>query len=366
MITAIQRVLRTLTDAGFEAYVVGGYVRDHLIGRPTKDADITTSATPDQVEALFAQVHTPGKAHGTINVVVEGVLIDVTTYRSDGAYDNHRHPNDVVFATSLAEDVRRRDFTINALAMAPDGTITDLVGGQDDLKHQRLRAIGEPGQRLKEDALRILRALRFQSELGFFLEESLYAAMKEHASLIVHLSKERVMNELSKMLQGPYLTQALASYHDLRFEGLPSTLRDRPDLRLAEQCAIAHLQEGWDATAFPWTKQDHALVKAAATLSPSPPTPLDLYRLAFPRSLIKIGSIVYQWDEHAVMREYESLLIHTRSDLTIDGRDLLALGLTGPAIDAMFERLEDAVLHRVVPNKKAELLRWIKEQPDEN
>jgi tRNA nucleotidyltransferase (CCA-adding enzyme) len=184
MRSAIQEVLNRLENAGYDAYIVGGYVRDFLLGIQTKDCDITTNATPDQVESLFERVVTVGKVHGTIGVLLEGEMIEVTTYRIDGAYDDHRHPTNVTFTASLEADLMRRDFTINAMAMNKEGIITDLVGGQVDLQAKLIRAVGDPRVRLQEDALRILRAIRFQSVLGFTIESQLYEAMKHHASLI--------------------------------------------------------------------------------------------------------------------------------------------------------------------------------------
>ena len=361
MTDAIREVLVTLTEAGYDAYIVGGYVRDHLLGRPTGDCDIATSATPDEVEGLFSQVDSHAKQHGTIGVVCQGVVFEVTTFRRDGDYQDHRHPEAVTFSRSLSEDVVRRDFTVNALAMDQAGVILDLVGGQRDIEAKRLRAIGDPVIRLTEDALRILRALRFQSQLGFTLDTTLQAAMHECSPLVASLSKERVRDELMKLLAGPNLAQALTLYHSLSLPMLPKRLIARSDMSFVEQCAIAQQREGFDATAFPWTKEERGLLKAALGLAESPPSKFQLYSMAYPQAMIRIGTQLYHWNEKTLEQTWRSLVIHSRSDLQVNGHDVMALGVQGTTIETLLVAVEQAVIETTIPNEHLAIVAWMKE-----
>jgi len=363
---AIQQVLNMLESAGYEAYIVGGYVRDFLIGIETKDCDITTSATPDQVESLFDQVVTIGKVHGTIGVLVEGEMIEVTTYRIDGAYDNHRHPQSVTYTASLEEDLVRRDFTMNAMAMNKDGVIIDLVGGQNDLQAKLIRAVGDPDVRLQEDALRILRAIRFQSGLGFQIEEELLQAMQKHAFLIAQLSKERVLEELRKFLSGAFFKHALATYQTISIPGLPVKFVANQHLSVAEQFAVASLLEGYDATEWPWTKEEKQLLTQLATMASTSPTDLELYYMDNISSKLKVGALVYRWDDSMLNQRWQALPIHQRKDLAINGRDIVELGFQGPKIDAIFLAIEEAIILGQLDNKKESVIQWIKEKFDEH
>ena len=194
------RIIRTLEDAGFEARYVGGCVRDTLLGRPIHDWDIASQALPEDVLRLFSHCIPTGVRHGTVTVCLDGVSAEVTTYRCDGAYHDGRHPDGVRFVRRLAEDLSRRDFTINAMAMDTDGRITDLFGGQEDLSRRVVRCVGDPETRFREDALRMLRAYRFAAQLGFSLDTQTHAAIRRCAPLCAALSRERVREEAEKAL----------------------------------------------------------------------------------------------------------------------------------------------------------------------
>jgi tRNA nucleotidyltransferase (CCA-adding enzyme) len=206
-----KRILHTLTEHGYDAYIVGGYVRDHLMGRDSDDIDITTSATPDEVTAIFPTVKPTGKMFGGVTVFEGDYSFEVTTFRHESAYVKHRYPSEVTFSKELSDDVIRRDFTVNGLVMDQEETITDLVGGQADLASKTLRAIGDPTKRFEEDALRILRALRFISKLGFTLEQSTKDAIQASNHLVETVKIERIMQELDKILKGTFQNDALTA-----------------------------------------------------------------------------------------------------------------------------------------------------------
>lgn len=196
-------ILGRLTSAGYEAYIVGGCVRDSLLGRRPKDWDITTSARPQEVKALFERTIDTGIAHGTVTVMIDHEGYEVTTYRIDGEYEDCRHPKEVRFTSQLVEDLKRRDFTINAMAYNPDKGVVDEFDGIGDLKRKVIRCVGEPSERFDEDALRILRAVRFSAQLGFEIEERTCSAIRDKAPQLAHISAERIQMELVKILTSP-------------------------------------------------------------------------------------------------------------------------------------------------------------------
>ena len=208
-------ILETLRHAGFEAYIVGGCVRDMLMGREPHDFDVTTSALPEQVKGLFPKVFETGLKHGTVTVLAGGEPVEVTTFRTEGAYSDGRHPDFVEFTGSLEEDLARRDFTMNALAWNHQTGIQDYFGGQEDIRTGIIRAVGSPDARFKEDALRILRAIRFASVLGFEIEENTERALHDNKELLGKISAERIQVELTKLLTGPGAGRIVMKYVDV-------------------------------------------------------------------------------------------------------------------------------------------------------
>lgn len=195
-----QFIINTITEAGFEAYVVGGCVRDSLLGRIPQDWDITTSATPEQVKSLFRRTIDTGIRHGTVTVMLDKEGFEVTTYRIDGKYEDNRHPSEVTFTPSLEEDLKRRDFTINAMAYNENAGLVDLFGGINDMEKKLIRCVGDAKERFNEDALRILRAIRFSAQLGYTIEGQTRAAIQELAGNLSQISAERIQVELVKLL----------------------------------------------------------------------------------------------------------------------------------------------------------------------
>lgn len=209
--------LRKLIDSGHNAYLAGGCVRDMQLGLQPNDYDVTTSATPEEVQAIFDKTVPVGASFGVVKVIVEGRELDVATFRTDGLYSDNRRPDTVAYSKSAEEDVKRRDFTINALLMDIDGKITDYVGGLNDLKGRVLRTVGNPEDRFKEDSLRMLRAIRFSVRFRLDIDERVWTTIKAMSSGIKNVSKERVTDEMSKMFCHGYADRA---YLLLRTSGL--------------------------------------------------------------------------------------------------------------------------------------------------
>lgn len=210
-------VLKKLGSRGFEAYIVGGCVRDLMIKKVPDDFDIATNALPYEIKNCFEEhkIIDIGEKHGTVAIMIDSRKIEITTYRIDGIYSNNRHPDKVTFSCNLLDDLKRRDFTINAMAMNSNGELIDNFNGRYDLKNKIIRAVGDPKQRFNEDALRILRALRFASQLGFYPDEKTDGAIHRYANLIKNISAERIREEFIKILLGDNAEEILREYCDV-------------------------------------------------------------------------------------------------------------------------------------------------------
>lgn len=218
----VLKVMKTLQEAGYEAWLVGGCLRDLLMGREPHDYDLTTSARPETVQQLFPHHADTGIKHGTVMVIEDGIPVEVTTFRKEGKYSDSRHPDEVIFVDTIDEDLKRRDFTINAMAWNPEKGVLDLFDGKEDLKNGLIRAVGDPNVRIQEDALRMLRAWRFASQLGFEVEENTRKALKnpENIAKVKDLAVERVFEELTKILMSDH-PEVIAEMTDLLEPWIP-------------------------------------------------------------------------------------------------------------------------------------------------
>ena len=221
----VSYILNKLNDMGYEAYIVGGCIRDMIMERPPHDFDICTAASPQKVIEIFEadgkEVIPTGLQHGTVSVVVDGEVFEITTFRIDGAYEDGRHPSSVVFTTDIEKDLARRDFTINAMAYSPFIGLIDPFNGLEDIKKKVLRTVGNPKDRFEEDALRILRAVRFQAVLGFSIDFDTKAEMKAQRENLLKISKERICAEMNKMFEGAYLDKAINNFKDIMLSIVP-------------------------------------------------------------------------------------------------------------------------------------------------
>ena len=245
---AVRTAIGTLEGLGHECWAVGGCVRDAALSAQPHDWDLTTAALPEEISAAFAgySQNLAGVRHGTVGVLLDGQMLEITTYRVDGAYSDARHPDGVSFTRSLREDLARRDFTINAMAMHPEKGLFDPFGGLSDLREGLLRAVGEPDKRMQEDALRILRGLRFISRLGFRAEPRTETAFRENRALLGHISAERIAAELTGMLVGEHVYEVLLSYPDVIGTVLPEV---QPAAGF-DQHTPYHLYDVWGHTAL--------------------------------------------------------------------------------------------------------------------
>ncbi len=220
---AVKKTIEKLNRSGFEAFAVGGCVRDSLMGRKPNDWDVTTSASPAETMAVFRdyKVIETGIKHGTVTVIIDNNFLEITTYRIDGDYSDNRHPDKVNFTKNIKEDLARRDFTVNALAFNPKDGICDCFGGADDINNKIIRCVGDPDKRFSEDALRIMRALRFASVLGFEIEDKTAVSIRKNKYLLKNVATERKNSELSKMLCGKNAQRILMQFPDVISEIIP-------------------------------------------------------------------------------------------------------------------------------------------------
>lgn len=381
----VKYVLSRLENAGFAAYAVGGCIRDSLLGRAPGDWDAASSALPEQVMELFGEAALPtGARHGTVTVKAPGGSVEVTTFRADGAYADHRRPDSVRFVADIREDLSRRDFTINAMAAPLSGGIVDPFGGRDDLARGLVRCVGEPERRFEEDALRMFRALRFCARLGFELDGATREAIFEKSHLAAALAAERVRVEIIKTLPCPCprelgLMLGSGLLRPYSAPGGPvdfSVINTIPAWlpgRLTAFCALLERSERINTPEFlralkfsTWETRICSL-GAEAALAGLPDSPAGWKRLLrrigedAARAAAAAGRALYGRD---FAPELERVLTSGEcwrvADLAVGGGELLALGLSGREVGAALERLLEHVIERPQDNGRETLLRLLR------
>lgn len=382
-------ILAKMKESGFVAHVVGGSVRDSLIGRELGDFDITTNALPEETKSVFDgyRIIETGIKHGTVTLVLEGVPYEITTYRVDGDYKDNRHPDNVTFTDRLEEDLMRRDFTVNAMAYSPDIGLSDPFGGRGDAENKLIRAVGDPYKRFDEDALRILRALRFASVLGFEIEEMTAKAIRERGHLLSAISKERIYTELKKLVIGKDAPRILTSYSEviapllsgLSITALPdSELFDRAEMH-TRFAALFYLNsenpKEHSELAFTELKTDKltrsgvydalcAFDTIDFTTERAVLRALADHGETVVRDVLALGVLLGRYsDMETKMLDLvlESLKPYTVSALALRGGDIAALGYRGEAIGETLKKLLYAVIDGEVENEKSELIAYLVE-----
>lgn len=365
--------LKALKNAGFEAWCVGGAVRDMIMGKAPGDFDVTTSATPENVIEAFDRTVPTGIKHGTVTVIIDKMPIEVTTYRSDGKYSDHRAPDSVKYVTSVDDDLCRRDFTVNAICCSEDGKIYDPLNGAADISSKILRTVGEPEKRFSEDALRIMRLFRFSSQLGFDIERQSYEAAVKLSYLLKEISVERIFSELKKTFCGsrPQSLDSLLLCGALKFTGLPSypvgaSVKDCPAefaLRFAFYCK----HSGADAkTVLKNLRSDNKTITEAEIylkmLSMPHRTRNDIKRLLKAGGAEMTENLLKAYGKPCDVIDsiIQSGEPYTKSMLKIDGSDIASLGISGAMIGTVIDDLTDAVIDDCRKNSRDELISIIK------
>jgi len=380
---SVLHAIQSLNDAGYEAYIVGGCVRDSLMGKSPVDWDITTSALPEQTNKVFADHRTidTGMRHGTVTVITEDMPLEITTYRVDGAYSDGRHPDAVTFTPSLKEDLRRRDFTVNAMAYHPKHGIVDCHGGQADIRNRIIRCVGDPEERFREDALRILRALRFAAVLGFHIESETANAVHKFSTHLRNVSIERITAEFKRLICADGAIQIMDAFRDVMSIFLPemtfcddfSLLSRVPEtlhVRLAALFYSADIAPDTAVGMLERMRFDRRTIQNVLLLLSFRVDDLLTEKQYFLRLLNYLGpELIFDYlalkeaDPHTVSRAKELLTqnpCYKTSMLAINGNDLLDLGIpAGPEVGAIMSDLLNAVINGACINEKDALLSYL-------
>ncbi len=378
-------ILETIEAAGYEAYFVGGSVRDTLLNKPIHDVDIATSAFPAEVKALFEKTVDTGIEHGTVMILDHGQGYETTTFRTESDYTDFRRPDEVTFVRSLKEDLKRRDFTVNALALTHTGEVIDLFDGISDLENHVLRAVGKAEERFHEDALRMMRAVRFAAQLDFKIENNTQQAIQDNAALLANISIERTNVEFTKLMQGRAATygmlELLKNRLNLYMPGLENA--DIDLIGMAELLKVAQPTDdtqAWgllvfelgltpeDAGSFlrKW-KHSNELIKTIQTstallnvLRLGEASDWELYMTgsALPTAIAVANLSELQLDTDELAARYDQLSIHARHELALTGSDLMTnLDVKpGPILGKILNQLEHEVVENKVANLKPALL----------
>lgn len=379
-----------LKNHGFSAYIVGGAVRDHLLGKDIDDIDIATSAKPEEVAAVFPKTIPVGIEHGTIVVRYHDRSYEVTTFRSESEYEDHRRPASVTFVASLEEDLQRRDFTINAMAMTETGEIADPFSGKDDLRNRLIRSVGQAEERFEEDPLRMMRAARFASQLCFGIDPETEAALKKMAADLRHISVERITIEFEKLLLGPCMEKALGllvgSQLSEYLPGLSGMGEALMDYAKVEQALLTSIEERWAFFTLylqmrepvEWLKnwklsnekikQIIRIGRFVETVSNHEWAPFDVYEAGLKTaiSVEKIRSLLYkqQPESEEIEHIYNRLPLKNRKELAVNGNDLLEwfVQRPGPWVSEWLKAAEKAVVEGSIVNRKGEVRKWLLNQ----
>lgn len=378
----VRQVLVTLQGRGFPAFLVGGCVRDMLLGVHPHDWDICTAALPEQILELFPGSRLTGGEHGTVTVRVNSHAVEVTPFRAESRYTDHRHPDLVQFVADLTADLSRRDFTVNAMALSPDGVVTDPFGGAADLRRGVIRCVGEPERRFEEDALRMLRALRFSARLGFTVDIFTMEAIREKAPLCSYLAAERVRDELEKILMTSAPDTALEAVslglldgflHRRLPETVPETLGALPRRALERWAGFAWLLEHYGCVSSAESflqalrldgRTVHLCALAAAVLNAPLPEDRKGWKRCLHRSGVEAALCAARCADgfwgggharalRAVLKSGECFSLR---QLAVTGGDLTALGLRGRAVGEMLEFLLEYVIDYPENNRRELLL----------
>lgn len=383
-------VIDKLNQAGYEAYFVGGSVRDCILNLPIHDVDIATSAFPAEIKEVFEKTIDVGIEHGTVLVLHQDESYEITTFRTESTYQDYRRPDHVDFVRSLEEDLKRRDFTINALALNAQGQIIDLFHGLEDLQNKRLKAVGIAAERFQEDALRMMRGLRFVSQLGFDLEEQTQAAITTHAPLLSKISVERICIEFEKLLLGQNAQQAFQLFITTDCFKYCPQLADKQhflqqmseilrfpiqDLSVAWCLLIDQLEiaiKHQKAFLKEWKLSNQRihevllLREALEIIKQRPLDVLDYYQLN-ETCLTQLFYIAPFYDldlsKESLLNQYRLLVIHSLKDLAINGNDLMqALNRRGGLwLKETLAQCERTVLLKEVANEREALLNYAQE-----
>lgn len=367
-----REILEILENNDYKAYFVGGCVRDFVMGNKFSDIDITTSATPDQIKLLFPITIDTGIKHGTVTVKYKNRFYEITTFRSESEYINHRKPKNVKFITTLEEDLERRDFTINAMTLDKNGKIIDFHEGLKDIKEKKIRTVNEPNERFSEDALRMLRVFRFSSKLNFTIDEKTFEAVKKNSKLIKFISIERILSELKKLLVGENNVYA---FNKLLESGLNNYIPVIKDIKNYIDCSKFSFAQAMfclldiNNISPEYLKQLKLSNKDIATIKQYVKikneflnnTSIEKILYSYDQELIEFINDFYNYTSPKRLKKSD-LPIQTFSDVNIEPQDIINLfpeRKPGKWIKELLQKIEYSILLRNINNSKEDIIKFV-------
>lgn len=382
-------VLQKIETAGYEAYFVGGCVRDTILGDPIHDIDIATSAYPSEIKAIFKRTVDTGIQHGTVMILDHGTGYETTTFRTESGYQDYRRPDKVTFVRSLKDDLKRRDFTINALAMKEDGTVIDLFNGLSDLQNQIIKAVGNPEERFHEDALRMMRAVRFASKLDFNIEDATLKGITDNGKLLTNIAIERIEVEFSKLLLGSNPPKGLQYFIDTNlYQYCPNLINYKDALqKLADAhnwSIIKNKQQAWSVLIYALQLTDRGkiisfmkqwklpndlinhvqkVIKLVDKIKQDHVDNLALFEAGI--DAVKSAVIVakfFGWPHHDLVDQFDRLPIQDSHQLAVNGGNLIQqAGIKpGPELGKIISQLQRMVVNGQLPNNTEVLIQTAK------
>ena len=355
------KLINKITDAGFDAYIVGGFVRDYLLGIESNDVDVNTNATPKDLLSIFKDSISPQEDYGSVTVIYNNIRFEITTFRKETGYLDNRRPEKIEYINDLYEDIVRRDFTINSLCMDKDGNIIDLLNVRDDIDKKIVKAIGNPIDRFREDSLRILRAVRFSVTLEFELDKELIKAIKECSYLLKDLSYYRKKDELDKIFTCKNSLNGIKLLIDL---GLDKVLElDNLDKVKCTNSLIGvwAVLNVWDR--YPFTNNEKALMKDINTvMERNNLDPMTLYKYGL--YVNSVAGEMKDLDIKKITESYDNLIIKTRKDIDITSDDIISITnkKPGPYINEIYNELEEEILYRRLNNERVDIIKYIEDK----
>ena len=361
MLESALKLLKELTSHDYKAYIVGGFVRDYLLGRESQDIDVCTNATPKEIKEVFEDSFLPTEDYGSVIVNKYGIRFEITTFRKEFSYQDHRKPVEIQYIDDLYQDLLRRDFTINAICIDENGEVIDFLGGRDDLERKLIRTIGDAVDRFQEDALRILRAVRFATVLDFQLDTSVSSAILETRHLLSELSYQRKKEELDKIFASGHADKGidlLLQYHldkNLELEKLSQVENTDSVIGIWSVLDVDLL--------YPFSNNEKEMmadIRKAMSLNNLDPMALYEYGLY----VNSVAGEMKGLDKKKITESYNALIIHSRSDLDVTSEEIMECldREPGEYLSDIYEDIEREVLYRRLPNQKQKLLSYIKEK----
>ena len=360
--------LAKLEESGYKAYLVGGAVRNMFLGEPILDYDITTNAKPKEIKLLFSKhkQYTVGEKHGTVCVFLGKTKIDITTFRKEDKYEDNRHPSKVYFTDELEDDLVRRDFTINSICIDKNGNVIDKFNGQIDIQNKLIKAIGEPKVRFEEDALRILRAIRFQCRYDFKIDRKTEKAMRECAPLLKNISKERVKSELLEIFKGRTKQKTINKYLDIFQVLLPLAKVDKKIDKLSDPYFVLAYAlsktSGYDLKSLKFSKTEidyiKDLLKATNIKIANEYQVIKSLSTPNKKNVLKYLNELHDSKAEAIYKNNTQSAIQLK-DLKITGYELIQLGFTGPDIKKVQNKLLDVIFKKKLKNNKKDITTYL-------